>query len=68
MTGDGQSNPAANPAANPAPSKDAGTGARPPREGEPDAYGAALDEIGPADPALEPGADLRRRLVRAART
>ncbi|MCY4396230.1 MAG: hypothetical protein OXC10_13955 [Rhodospirillaceae bacterium] len=35
---------------------------------EPARLAAILKEIGPADPALEPGADLRRRLVRAART
>lgn len=31
-------------------------------------FAAVLEEIGPADPAVEPGADLRRRLVRAAGT
>ncbi len=31
-------------------------------------FAAVLEEIGPADPAVEPGTDLRRRLVRAART
>ncbi|MXW91915.1 MAG: hypothetical protein F4114_16860 [Rhodospirillaceae bacterium] len=31
-------------------------------------FAAALADIGPADPAVEPGADLRRRLVRAAGT
>lgn len=30
-------------------------------------FAAALADIGPADPAVEPGVDLRRRLVRAAR-
>ena len=35
---------------------------------EPARLAAVLKEIGPADPALEPGTDLRRRLVRAART
>ena len=30
-------------------------------------FAAVLEEIGPAGPDLEPGADLRRRLVRAAR-
>ncbi|MDE0705119.1 MAG: hypothetical protein OXH59_15515 [Rhodospirillaceae bacterium] len=31
-------------------------------------FDAALADIGPADPAVEPGADLRRRLVRVAGT
>ena len=31
-------------------------------------FTAVLEEIGPADPAVEPGVDLRRRLVRAARS
>ena len=30
-------------------------------------FAAVLEEIGPADPDLEPGVDLKRRLVRAAR-
>ena len=29
---------------------------------------AAVKKVGPADPAVEPGVDLRRRLVRAAGT
>ncbi len=29
-------------------------------------FAVVLEEIGPADPAVEPGADLRRRLARAA--
>ena len=35
---------------------------------EPARFAAVLKDIGPADPALEPGVDLRRRLVRAVRT
>ena len=37
-------------------------------EEEPARFAAVLAEIGPADPAVEPGVDLRRRLVRAAGT
>ncbi len=47
----------------------------PPRDGAADRreieeelarFAAVLADIGPADPAVEPGVDLRRRLVRAA--
>ena len=41
---------------------------RHPVSDEPAPLAAVLKEIGPADPALEPNSDLRRRLVRAART
>lgn len=37
-------------------------------EGELARFAAVLEKIGPADPAVEPGVDLRRRLVCAART
>ena len=37
-------------------------------ETEPARLAAVLEEIGPADPAVDPGVDLRRQLVRAART
>ncbi len=31
-------------------------------------FSAVLKKVGPADPAVEPGVDLRRRLVRTAAT
>jgi len=62
MTGDGP----ADPAASPAPSTQVEAAPRPPSGPAPGACAAVLDEIGPADPAVEPAVDLRRRLIRAA--
>lgn len=63
MTGDVQENPAA--------ARAAPDGVAPDRRQVADElahFSAVLKILGPADPAVEPGVDLRRRLVRAAAT